>query len=778
MSAIVFEDLEENVLHNIIKSASIKINKKADESRILTKEGIVKMSNTITDLHNSFNKILAFNSNIAKIHQIEAARVEDMGKEDLMERGGQLSPPSIPMSSASNSELTQLVPTLTKTVADLAKELKDLNLISPQADAIPSMPLNEGGMGMSADVDAPDRRRSRTRSRFGGMGLAGKALGVVGVGMDIFDRAGSGQSAGQIATGVAGGVGGGVLGAKAGAALGALGGPAAPITVPLGALVGGALGYFGGSAAGDAAYEAVTKPESTPQRKGEQAREQKQRSNKLFSAFTKNIAGTAALPIGGAMVASTAAYNLSDKFASYLGGTMSTIGNYVSSIPERLANLGSNIWDAGQAAYDYVGDVADIISSGGGAADMEKAIENAGITDATTKAQIMAQTAHESMNFTRTTEMGNRRYFQRYEGRRDLGNTRPGDGYKYRGRGFIQITGRANYEELSRALGVDFVNNPDLVAQPEYAAAASMVWLRKRWNRLDGKWNDTRAVTRVINGGYNGLADRQAKFRKYTALYGSGQTVSSSLAGSVRAGRQVAENVVEAGREMLTGAGRFIFPIAAVRITSNFGPRRPPARGASSSHKGIDFGPRRPGTQGDAIFAASDGVVTKAGVGTGYGNVIYIDHDGGYQTRYAHLRGFTVRQGMRVQKGQQIGQLGNTGIGSGPHLHFEIRRNGQALNPLTLLGSATVRPDNTATEPSNEQVQPVQRVDSPARSEVAAQAQEGAIRRRSDGRRGFGGVGATAPQPRVPAVAGASPGRAPRQPPANPRTWYQWILGG
>lgn len=151
----------------------------------------------------------------------------------------------------------------------------------------------------------------------------------------------------------------------------------------------------------------------------------------------------------------------------------------------------------------------------------------------------------------------------------------------------------------------------------------------------------------------------------------------------------------------LVGSGAFIHPTANQRITSRFGPRRRPTAGASSNHKGVDFGPVRPGTKGDPIYASAEGTVTFAGNARGYGTVIYVDHADGYQTRYAHLDRILVRNGQRVTQGQQIGQLGNTGVGTGPHLHFEIRKGGQAVNPLSLLSGGTVVPDPDATEPAN-----------------------------------------------------------------------------
>lgn len=151
----------------------------------------------------------------------------------------------------------------------------------------------------------------------------------------------------------------------------------------------------------------------------------------------------------------------------------------------------------------------------------------------------------------------------------------------------------------------------------------------------------------------------------------------------------------------LVGSGAFIHPTANQRITSRFGPRKRPTSGASTNHKGVDFGPVRQGTKGDPIYASADGTVSFAGSARGYGTVIYVDHADGYQTRYAHLDRMLVRNGQRVTQGQQIGKLGNTGIGTGPHLHFEIRKDGRAVNPLSLLSGGTVVPDPDATEPAN-----------------------------------------------------------------------------
>ena len=98
----------------------------------------------------------------------------------------------------------------------------------------------------------------------------------------------------------------------------------------------------------------------------------------------------------------------------------------------------------------------------------------------------------------------------RYEGRSDLGNTEPGDGYRYRGRGLIQITGRTNYQSASTALATDFISNPELLAEPEYAVRSAMwFWQSHGCNEL-ADYGRFEKITRTINGGLNGYPERLA----------------------------------------------------------------------------------------------------------------------------------------------------------------------------------------------------------------------------------------------------------------------------
>ena len=127
----------------------------------------------------------------------------------------------------------------------------------------------------------------------------------------------------------------------------------------------------------------------------------------------------------------------------------------------------------------------------------------------------LAQLDHESGGFKYLTELGGRSYFNKYEGRKDLGNIYPGDGYKFRGRGYIQITGRANYTELSKDTNIDFVKNPDLLTEEANAMISALwFWNKRKLNQYADK-DDIKTITKRINGGYNGFEHRKQLLEKY-----------------------------------------------------------------------------------------------------------------------------------------------------------------------------------------------------------------------------------------------------------------------
>ncbi|MCR5595340.1 MAG: M23 family metallopeptidase [Lachnospiraceae bacterium] len=125
----------------------------------------------------------------------------------------------------------------------------------------------------------------------------------------------------------------------------------------------------------------------------------------------------------------------------------------------------------------------------------------------------------------------------------------------------------------------------------------------------------------------------------------------------------------------------YIKPISGGRLSSGFGRRKAPKAGASTYHKGVDWAT----ATGTPVYASSGGVVAKAGWGSGYGYVVYINHPDGRQTRYGHLSRVLVSAGQSVSQGQRIALSGNTGVSTGPHLHFEILINGTQVNPLNYL---------------------------------------------------------------------------------------------
>jgi putative chitinase len=132
-------------------------------------------------------------------------------------------------------------------------------------------------------------------------------------------------------------------------------------------------------------------------------------------------------------------------------------------------------------------------------------------------AHFLSQCSHESGNFKYTKELGDDSYFQKYEGRKALGNTQPGDGIKFKGRGYIQCTGRVNYSSFSKFIGEDCVSNPDLVSTKYPMASAAWFFDKnKLWSICDLGSTDevVTKLTKRVNGGLNGYIDRLEKFHK------------------------------------------------------------------------------------------------------------------------------------------------------------------------------------------------------------------------------------------------------------------------
>jgi len=114
------------------------------------------------------------------------------------------------------------------------------------------------------------------------------------------------------------------------------------------------------------------------------------------------------------------------------------------------------------------------------------------------------------------------------------------------------------------------------------------------------------------------------------------------------------------------------------RVASGYGMRMHPILKYRKMHNGMDF----TAPKGTPIYATGDGKVTKASRASGFGKVVYIDHGFGYVTKYGHMSKFNTKKGRKVKRGDIIGYVGNTGLSSGPHLHYEVHKNGKVINPV------------------------------------------------------------------------------------------------
>jgi putative chitinase len=185
---------------------------------------------------------------------------------------------------------------------------------------------------------------------------------------------------------------------------------------------------------------------------------------------------------------------------------------------------------------------------------MIAALDSEGIKDPNARAQIVAQAAHESGKFKFTTELGGDSYFLKYDGRKDLGNTQPGDGPRFKGRGFLQTTGRVNYQQFKDAFNVDVINNPEILGEAKYAAQSALFWFKKNAKKVQnltkGDWADTKGVTKAVNGGSNGLVEREHYFELFKndpEITGIGSKIEAKPAPSA-AGAQVAQSSSEVSK--------------------------------------------------------------------------------------------------------------------------------------------------------------------------------------------------------------------------------------
>ncbi|MBQ7638424.1 MAG: M23 family metallopeptidase [Clostridia bacterium] len=164
----------------------------------------------------------------------------------------------------------------------------------------------------------------------------------------------------------------------------------------------------------------------------------------------------------------------------------------------------------------------------------------------------------------------------------------------------------------------------------------------------------------------------------------SGSAESESGSGSETQSEEKEELPAD-GLSAAAAGATAVMPVNG-RITSPFGERTHPVYGCESFHSGEDIA----APEGTPVYSALDGTVTDVGVGEKSGNYVKIAHDGGFETLYCHLRDANVESGITVRQGDVIGFVGQTGLATGPHLHFEVKLNGEKIDPEALLEGAAV----------------------------------------------------------------------------------------
>jgi murein DD-endopeptidase MepM/ murein hydrolase activator NlpD len=174
----------------------------------------------------------------------------------------------------------------------------------------------------------------------------------------------------------------------------------------------------------------------------------------------------------------------------------------------------------------------------------------------------------------------------------------------------------------------------------------------------------------------------QAKQKELAILQTDRRGLEESLDELERISKEMETQIREYqnNNHVALGSGIYVWPISG-RITSYFGNRYHPILKKNKYHSGLDIA----APQGDTILATDSGVVIFSGLNGGYGKMISIDHGAGFSSVYAHSSLLLVDKGQTVTKGQAIAKVGSTGLSTGPHLHFEIRKNGTPVNPMKYL---------------------------------------------------------------------------------------------
>lgn len=185
----------------------------------------------------------------------------------------------------------------------------------------------------------------------------------------------------------------------------------------------------------------------------------------------------------------------------------------------------------------------------------------------------------------------------------------------------------------------------------------------------------------VREAGVGGREKENANIKNYIIKQGyeKAEKIKNRLDIEIQSFEQLGQEL--AFKERMWASRPAIQPISNEDLTylhTTYGMRKHPILGYWREHKGLDF----TAPQGSPVYATGDGVIDEAHFSVSYGQVIYIDHGFGFETRYAHLTEFIVKKGEKVKRGQVIGYVGNTGLSYSTHLHYEVLFKGDQINPI------------------------------------------------------------------------------------------------
>jgi murein DD-endopeptidase MepM/ murein hydrolase activator NlpD len=666
------DKIDQDFANSLIKKVMFGTGKKkqqiaaGNDNIIVSQDNIVKMSDSLTSLQNAFNTIYAHSLNIRNLQQFQEKRLQTIKKESNIESklsSGSMAGGAMP---SGESGLGLSAAKLDK----LAEKMGDLN------DKLDKLDLSSGGLGAEELGTA------------GGLGLGAskigrKLAGPIGALIDTGMRASEGQSVGQIASGVGGGLAGGYAGAALGTA----------IFPGVGTAIGGIGGYLLGGMAGDAAYNSIQGRANGGIVKAGGTYVVGERGPELitFNGMSGRVrpngqtggSSTAEKYIMNAAAQSSRARakfeqertlgptSYSSKFSNYLSSLFTSIPDWVSNIKKFFnpTMVPPGAFTDGPATIESVMAMQLELESSGGK-NLRTTMDNAGT-------------------------MG---------GGYGMGNPAREDAYKNMTREeraqFEQLTGfkkAPTLNELVSRDGKSFLSDKAKIADEMLArslARLTITSLRKSLGR-EPSMVDVRGSMWLGPAGYAGyLQDVAANpsmtfdqfYNKHSNWPRPDMSQFPKTLGEFQA--TLLQQVSRFSGGTPSAAGFYSPTRKPIATSSGFGGRMHPILGKWQNHGGLDI----PAKTGDPIYAVKAGTVANAYNSTTYGNVVFVDHGGGIETRYAHLSEINVVAGQGVDQNTVLGLAGSTGRSTGPHLHFEVRINGRPVDPTPYLQAAAPTP--------------------------------------------------------------------------------------